>query len=50
MDLETRKIIHVLSIMITSPCNVYPLTPHFYIQYVVKLGFTGVYVFLLVLL
>ena len=27
--------------MITSPCNVYPLTPHFYI---VKLGFTGVYI------
>ena len=29
------------SIMITRPCNVYPLTPHFYI---VKLGFTGVYI------
>ena len=29
--------------MITCPCNVYPLTPHFYI---VKLGFTGVYKFL----
>ena len=28
-------------IMITSPCNVYPLTPHLYI---VKLGFTGVYI------
>ena len=25
----------------TSPCNVHPLTPHFYI---VKLGFTGVYI------
>ena len=24
--------------MITCPCNVYPLTPHFYI---VKFGFTG---------
>ena len=28
--------------MITCPCNVYPLTPHFYI---VKLGFTGVFIF-----
>ena len=28
-------------IMITSPCNEHPLTPHFYI---VKLGFTGVYI------
>ena len=26
----------------TSPCNEHPLTPHFYI---VKLGFTGVYIF-----
>ena len=26
--------------MITCPCNVDPLTPHFYI---VKLGFTGIY-------
>ena len=26
----------------TSPCNEHPLTPHFY---VVKLGFTGVYIF-----
>ena len=34
-------------IMITYPCNVYPLTPNFYI---VKLGFTGVYnVFLFLL-
>ena len=30
--------------MITCPCNVYSLTPHFYI---VKLGFTGVYIFLI---
>ena len=29
-------------IMKTSPCNEDPLTPHFYI---VKLGFTGVYIF-----
>ena len=34
-------------IMITSPCNVYPLTPHFY---VVKLGFTEVYIIFLILL
>ena len=32
--------------MITCPCNVYPLTLHFYI---VKLGFTG-YTFFLILL
>ena len=36
-----------LTIMQTSPCNEYPLTPHFYI---VKLGFTGVYIFFLLLL
>ena len=36
-----------LGIMQTSPCNEYPLTPHFYI---VKLGFTGVYIFFLFLL
>ena len=34
-----------LTIMQTSPCNEYPLTPHFYI---VKLGFTGVYIFFLI--
>ena len=34
-------------IMPTSPCNEYPLTPHFYI---VKLGFTGVYLIFLFLL
>ena len=34
-------------IMITCPCNAYPLTPHFYI---VKLGFTGVYIIFLILL
>ena len=31
-----------LVIMITSPCNEDPLTPHFYIA---KLGFTGVFIF-----
>ena len=36
-----------LTIMQTSPCNEYPLTPHFYI---VKLGFAGVYIFFLFLL
>ena len=35
------------TIMPTSPCDVYPLTPHFYI---VKLGFTWVYFFSLFLL
>ena len=34
-------------IMITCPCDVDPLTPHFYI---VKLGFTGVFIFFLFLL
>ena len=31
--------------MLTCPCDLYPLTPHFYI---VKLGFTGVYIFFLI--
>ena len=31
----------------TCPCDLYPLTPHFYI---VKLGFTGVYIIFLFLL
>ena len=34
-------------IMQTSPCNEYPFTPHFYI---VKVGFTGVYIIFLFLL
>ena len=37
----------VHDIMITCPCNVRPLTPHFYI---VKLGFTGVDIIFLFLL
>ena len=43
--LHIPKIFPSLHIMITSMCNVYryPLTAHFYI---VKLGFTGVYIFL----
>ena len=36
---ECRTSVHI---RITCPCNVYPLTPHFYI---VKLGFAGVYIF-----
>ena len=36
----------VKHIMITHPCNVDPLTSHFYI---LKLGFTGVYIFFLCL-
>ena len=36
-----------LASVATRPCNVHPLTPHFYI---VKLGFTGVYIFFLFLL
>ena len=37
----------VVRITKTSPCNDHPLTPHFYI---VKLGFTGVFIFFLFLL
>ena len=33
--------------MLTCPCNVHPLTPHYYI---VKLGFTGVYIIFIFLL
>ena len=36
-----------LAITQTCPCNEDPFTPHFYI---VKLGFTGVYIFFLFLL
>ena len=34
-------------IKIIFPCDLYPLTPHFYL---VKLGFTGVYIIFLFLL
>ena len=37
--------IRQLDIMLTCPCNVHPLSPHFYI---VKLGFTGVYIIFLI--
>ena len=36
-----------LDIRITRLCNLYPVTPHFYI---VKLGFTGVYIIFIFLL
>ena len=43
---ETQPFLEfTLTIMQTSPYNEYPLTPHFYI---VKLGFTGVYIFFLI--
>ena len=32
----------IIRIRITYLCDLYPLTPHFYI---VKVGFTGVYIF-----
>ena len=37
-------VIRMKRIRKTCPCDLYPLTPHFYI---VKLGFTGVYFFLI---
>ena len=37
----------MIFIRITCPCDLYPLTPHFYI---VKMGFTGVYIIFLFLL
>ena len=49
-DIEYCKLKLLLTgqnIMKTSPCNEDPHTPHFYI---VKLGFTGVYIFFLFLL
>ena len=44
--LRTDRVWHIGNIHITktSPCNEHPLTPHFYI---VNLGFTGVYIFLI---
>ena len=33
------------NIMITCPCTIDPLTPHFYM---VKLGFTGIYILFLI--
>ena len=34
------------SIMLTCPCNVHPISSHFYI---VKLGFTGIYIIIFLL-
>ena len=48
VDLEAIEII-LHNIKKTSPCDSYPLTPHFYI-YIVKLWFTGVNIILLFLL
>ena len=45
--LEHLKYPYGLIIMKTSPCNEYPLTPHFCI---VNPGFTGVYIFFLFVL
>ena len=42
-----RTVSQLMTIMITCPCNVHPLTLHFYI---VKQGFTGVFIFFLFLL
>ena len=40
---QVEEIVNRNHIMLTCPCNVCPLISHFYI---VKLGFTGVYVFI----
>ena len=44
---QRQNVLQYFIIMLTCPCNVHPLTPHFYI---VKLGFTGVYIIFLLLL
>ena len=41
---ENITFVKALFIRITCPCVLYPLTPHFYI---IKLGFTGVYIIFL---
>ena len=41
-NFQTLLISRFIPIRITCPCDLYPLTPHFYI---VKLGCTGVYIF-----
>ena len=45
--LPVKTHVKVQVIRETGPCNEYPLKPHFYI---VRLGFTGVYLFLLLLI
>ena len=47
IDRRPDHALYCLSIMQTCPCNLYSLTPHFYI---VKLRFTGVYIIFLFLL
>ena len=47
LDIYWAKVLPEQCIMITCPCNVHPLTSHFYIQ---KLGFTGVFIIFLFLL
>ena len=46
---EFQSIVRALgmhcSIVITFPCNVYPLTPHVYLA---KMGYAGVYIFFLI--
>ena len=46
-DFSDRLARSLMNIRIRCPCNVHPLTSHFHI---VKLGFTGIYIFLIVLL
>ena len=46
-NLDKTSHLNVLGIRITCPCDLYPLTPKFYI---VKLGCTGVYIIFLFLL
>ena len=43
--IQTLQMYLLLTIMLTCPCNVDPLTLHFYI---VKVGFTGLYIFFLI--
>ena len=49
--LDSKTVLFMLPVYFasekTSPCNVYPLEPHFYIA---KLGYAGVYLFFLFLL
>ena len=41
----SQCLLNIRGIRITCPCDFYPLAPHFYI---VKLGFTGVFIFFLI--
>ena len=46
-NFQVRIFKRCVTIRKTCPCDSYPLTPHFYI---VKMGFTGVYIIFLFLL